>query len=88
VAALNAAWQWLADQVPDPPEKGRAAYIDNWLADRGGIPVERIVLARRTRNDAIHRMHLVIRAQMDEAIAIIDKVADEIHRAQPDEDAG
>ena len=79
VATLNAAWQWLADQVPDPPRKGRATYIDKWLADRGGIPVERIVLARRARNDAIHRPTLITRAAMDKAISIIDEVAERLH---------
>ena len=85
VTALNAGWQWLVDRVPDPPEKDRAAYVDGWLAEHSGVAAKRITAARRTRNNAIHRMHLVTKAQMDEALAVIDKVAEKIH-VRPDKD--
>lgn len=76
--ALNDGWQYLDALVPDPPRKGRAEFVDNWLAEHSGVPVEKITKARRARNVAIHRPDKIDKATMNEAIEVIDTVAEKL----------
>lgn len=62
------------------PKRLRGKYVDNWLAERSGVPVEDIETARRARNSATHHADKITRETMHRAQEIIDKVNERLHQ--------
>jgi hypothetical protein len=78
---LNDEWQHLVDRAPKsvprsaPKDMSKADFVDGWLAERSGVPVEKITEARRTRNTAMHKRDEINLAEMNQALKVLDRVS-------------